>query len=662
MKIYIRKINSNQCISKSISVTKPIFQDFFEDSDVITVKGKKSGRTGDAPFTFTRDREDPRFGGVFKDVLRAEGDGSFKIGDILVVEKSSPDYIISLVTEDDNEYRTYDALLQQGIHSEISVEEEDDSVSDYEDILNHSIYGIHIKEKNDALSEENPHICIGWSGMGDLSNISTKEELNSRYDDVWPNTKTRKKGQDVGQIWRFKNDAQPGDYVIFADNDIFHIGVIESDYYYDNSEYAEQDKDYTNLRKVTWLKKNIEKSILSDAFRNSLGAGMSFWTLNDYKSAVAQLLDDSYIKDEIETDVNLQEIIEQKYDSNEPRNRIFFGAPGTGKSFTLKKETARLLENGGASERVTFHPDYSYANFVGTYKPTPKDEDDDKITYKFVPGPFMRVLTKALNNLKSNETTKPHILIIEEINRANVAAVFGDVFQLLDRNDNGVSEYSINASEDVKKYLSAELSISEDACSEIKIPSNMFVWATMNSADQGVFPMDTAFKRRWNFKYIGIDDEELDENNNEAQTGVFSVGGEDIEWNILRRAINKKLSDDSIKLNEDKLMGPYFIKVSDNENNPIGNDEFIELFCNKVLMYLFEDAVKTKRTYLFDSKVVTVNRYSNICNAFRENGLKIFGENFKAEYDNQKKELDDKKKQNSESSANESDENSTGNM
>lgn len=656
-RVYLRKID-NQCIRKQISYKKDMLSDFFDglsNHDKILCEGKTSGQQFEVTLLTATD---PRFDNSMQtSVLASEGE--LEIGDLMAMYKIKNSdssngtyknkYIVELIKSSDNRYEPYLELFEDEIHTLTSLE------------LDFNVYGIHIKEKNDALSEENPHICIGWSCLGDLSNIETKEELSDLYEQHIHKS-NRGKGQDVGQIWRFKNDAQPGDYVIFADNDIFHIGVIESDYYYDNSEYAEQDKDYTNLRKVTWLKKNIEKSILSDAFRNSLGAGMSFWTLNDYKSAVAQLLDDSYIKDEIETDVNLQEIIEQKYDSNESRNRIFFGAPGTGKSFTLKKETARLLENGGAYERVTFHPDYSYANFVGTYKPTPKDEDDDKITYKFVPGPFMRVLTKALNNLKSNETTKPHILIIEEINRANVAAVFGDVFQLLDRTDNGVSEYSINTSEDIRKYLSAELSISEDACSEIKIPSNMFIWATMNSADQGVFPMDTAFKRRWNFKYIGIDDEELDENNNEAQTGVFSVGGEDIEWNILRRAINKKLSDDSIKLNEDKLMGPYFIKVSDNENNPIGNDEFIELFCNKVLMYLFEDAVKTKRTYLFDSKVVTVNRYSNICKAFRENGLKIFGENFKAEYDNQKKELDDKKKQNSESSANESDENSTGNM
>ena len=280
-----------------------------------------------------------------------------------------------------------------------------------------------------------------------------------------------------------------------------------------------------------------------------------------------------------------------KVSSDFQLNRIIFGAPGTGKSFRLNREAAELLiGNEGNYERVTFHPDYSYANFVGTYKPVMvtihsddqpddetrvvlkelKDEDntpqqkysilydkfkgqfpelpilmgiatgkhidvvnkypdsvtyesetgialrkyvrliDDEakqsadISYEYVPGPFMRVYVKAMKSAQS-DNPQPYLLIIEEINRANVAAVFGDIFQLLDRVDN-VSEYPIQASEDIRKYLAKELGGNPDDWSSIRIPDNMFIWATMNSADQGVFPMDTAFKRRWDFTYLGIDD------------------------------------------------------------------------------------------------------------------------------------------------------------
>ena len=306
-------------------------------------------------------------------------------------------------------------------------------------------------------------------------------------------------------------------------------------------------------------------------------------------------------------------------------NRIIFGAPGTGKSHTLEGDRKELLYGGrevdekeldlsqyGSYERVTFHPDYSYANFVGTYKPVPKG---DEIAYEYVPGPFMRILVKALKSAMT-DTPKPYVLLIEEINRANTAAVFGDVFQLLDRKGN-ISEYPIQTSEDMRKYLAKELKVSENECAEIRIPDNMFIWATMNSADQGVYPMDTAFKRRWDFTYIGIDEEEK-----YIPDRVFTWKGKAVKWNDIRKAINKVLEKE-YGLNEDKLLGPFFISRNVLEN---ADDElFWRTFDNKVLMYLCDDALRHRNgEHLFEDMKTEKLSYAKVHRMFQEKGLGIF--------------------------------------
>lgn len=334
------------------------------------------------------------------------------------------------------------------------------------------------------------------------------------------------------------------------------------------------------------------------------------------------------------------------FKSDFKRNMIVFGAPGTGKSYQLNKDRKKLLykdgdfdesakydvKKYGKYERVTFHPDYTYANFVGTYKPIPSKDADGKdiITYSYVSGPFIRILVEALRNCRE-EIRKPYLLIIEEINRANVAAVFGDMFQLLDRSENGESEYSINTSKDLREYLSQPevLGGSPNDYEIIKIPDNMFIWATMNSADQGVFPMDTAFKRRWDFKYLGIDDYDDEIKNKTVELGSGSLKHK-IRWNDLRKKINIFLADQGI--NEDKQLGPYFISrkiVVPQNGNEIDSEEFIEVFKNKVLMYLFEDAAKSKRPKVFPQREdyhgeYKVSRYSDLCKAFDEYGMVVF--------------------------------------
>ena len=224
-------------------------------------------------------------------------------------------------------------------------------------------------------------------------------------------------------------------------------------------------------------------------------------------------------------------------------NMIYYGAPGTGKSFDLEKKRKEVLEDDDYYfERVTFHPDYSYGDFVGTYKPfvEKNNENKDEITYKFIPGSFLRVLIKALK-----DPEHLYMLIIEEINRADVYSVFGDVFQLLDRDKDNKSVYSIDISEDVKKYFKDH----KIELEKLEIPRNMLIWATMNSADQGVFPVDTAFKRRWDFEYLSLD------NNQEENTGYIHTKTGDYEWNDIRTTINNYLLKEGI--NEDKCMGPF---------------------------------------------------------------------------------------------------------
>lgn len=331
-----------------------------------------------------------------------------------------------------------------------------------------------------------------------------------------------------------------------------------------------------------------------------------------------------YKNDKSNGEESMSIVYETNIKTKYKRNRIFFGAPGTGKSFELNRQKNELLEKTPDNyERVTFHPNYSYANFVGTYKPVPciDHNGNDAITYQYVPGPFMRLYVKALKNARTNNP-QPFVLLIEEINRANVASVFGDIFQLLDRLENGVSEYPIQTSEDIKKYLSKELGGVSDDYKELKIPNNMFIWATMNSADQGVYPLDTAFKRRWDFEYLGIN------KNEEKISKKYVILGKNeykrlIEWNALRKAINNELS--SYSINEDKLLGPFFVKF--NFESEIDNEEFIRIFKSKVLMYLFDDAAKQRRTSLFSDDVIKEQRYSSICNAFDEYGVMIFNSN-----------------------------------
>lgn len=321
---------------------------------------------------------------------------------------------------------------------------------------------------------------------------------------------------------------------------------------------------------------------------------------------------------------------------SEPHNLIYFGAPGTGKSYSLNKLAEEHFDKAH-TRRVTFHPDYSYASFVGCYKPTmrwPKQKQGESpsenmgrgyVSYEFVPGPLVKSYVEAKKHPDEN-----YLLIIEEINRANTAAVFGDVFQLLDRNDSGESEYDIDVTSDLGEFLRKKFYQESDhtgkapelntlkenehhRVSSMRLPSNLYIWATMNSADQGVFPMDTAFKRRWEFHHIGIDAAER-----EIEDVIVRIGAhhEAVKWNDLRHAINQILIRNA-HVNEDKLLGPFFLKRSVLENDKAFN----QAFKDKVLPYLYDDVAKTKRPKVFRRPEFT---FSKLCSEYDNSADSIF--------------------------------------
>ena len=300
--------------------------------------------------------------------------------------------------------------------------------------------------------------------------------------------------------------------------------------------------------------------------------------------------------------------LEIKYE----RNRIVFGAPGTGKSFNLKKDCeACLKDTEGSYERVTFHPDYTYSQFVGTYKPV---SDGTAIRYEFVPGPFMRVYVEAMKSARS-QNPQPHILIIEEINRGNAAAIFGDTFQLLDRK-NGDSEYPIN-NEFLESYLKENLENIESLPSNynlerIMIPHNLTIFATMNTSDQNVFPLDTAFKRRWNRERMTNDW------GNVGHIKEMYVPYTDITWETFAKTINKEMISQSIKkdapISEDKQMGAYFANEDMLTDGPMEKDDVkLKNFENNILDYLYNDVTKFDHSILFEKQLNSIdNIYERI--------------------------------------------------
>lgn len=298
-----------------------------------------------------------------------------------------------------------------------------------------------------------------------------------------------------------------------------------------------------------------------------------------YKNRVSNYLDLSPKSIEIK-EIEKEETV--NLESVSCLNKIFYGAPGTGKSHKVK-ELVRGKE--ARTERVTFHPEYDYSSFVGGYKPT---MDGENIRYEFVPQAFTNIYVNSWNDLGNN-----YYLVIEEINRGNCAEIFGDIFQLLDRSNN----YEITPSKELKEYLTIQFESNPNIDgNKLVLPPNLNILATMNTSDQSLFPMDSAFKRRWDWEYIPINYEFSDDN----QSSKFRVKiseNESFSWLSFIKSVNEYIKQND-NLGMDKCIGNYFIK-------PV--DEYIELdtFINKALFYLWNDVFKDEieEQNIFKNKV-----------------------------------------------------------
>lgn len=300
-------------------------------------------------------------------------------------------------------------------------------------------------------------------------------------------------------------------------------------------------------------------------------------------------------------------------------NLIFFGPPGTGKSFQLQQIVAKHL---GASDdrvyRVTFHPEYSYFDFIGSYKPrvgwmkslnnfTDADGQtaanrEPRVYYAFDPGPFSAALVRAIKN--PNESV---VVVIEEINRGNCAAIFGDVFQLLDRFETdrpeierGRSEYPIMPSAEWKGWLDAELGGVSTPCwsgQRLRLPGNLFLYATMNTSDQSLFPMDTAFRRRWGLQYVGVETTSLVRARVRAHAGD-NVG---VDWVKFARVLNHAIVEHT--RSDDKQMGPWFVHRA-------AGDVYVSdvQFRSKVLFYLWSEVFRDAPQKVFDPAIRTYDQ------------------------------------------------------
>ena len=383
------------------------------------------------------------------------------------------------------------------------------------------------------------------------------------------------KSYNDNEIWKTRLDILLGALatsgLLVKDNNTYYIGGLPQ------------------ARILDDIKNNINKlspALLDDNEDYTMYMGESMWGIFDILLPNNVNIYEKLFPNLVEHAKRCGLYLKTSSKSNNTRQIIYYGAPGTGKSHEVKKQTRELLDSGEKRElpnvfRTTFHPDTDYASFVGCYKPTMKPTTnaaktlsgkEEEIVYEYVPQVFADAYVYAYQN-PSEQT----YLVIEEINRGNCAQIFGDLFQLLDRKE-GRSEYTIKADKDLAKYLEDVLGVGAEGIKDRKLclPANLHILATMNTSDQSLFPMDSAFKRRWEWEYVPINYAE------DIKSGTFDINidGKTYSWVDFIGKVNKKIFD--LTQSEDKQMGNFFIKHSVDEKE----------FKSKVMFYLWYEVLR----------------------------------------------------------------------
>ena len=380
-------------------------------------------------------------------------------------------------------------------------------------------------------------------------------------------------------------------FVATAQNWNEYFEVVESILRYRNDLQFKQECDTSNP-KVADVRYNILAQNHSQLEVSKIDIAIKEKQINNIRRKVAEY-------ELNETIQSADDIFKATFPSSkdEPCQQIYYGAPGTGKSHRIKgNEKVKEADQKKLVFRTTFHPDSDYSTFVGAYKPTMKESiitkdgiesKEEQIVYRFVPQAFLQAYVAAWNNHDENV-----FLVIEEINRGNCAQIFGDLFQLLDRDDVGESEYPIMADKDLAKFLNGKDESNLDVLTnkdgikdgKLKLPNNLYIWATMNTSDQSLFPIDSAFKRRWDWQYMPI--------GYKNANWKIEIGIKKYKWVDFQRIINDKIY--SVDNSEDKQLGDYFVNA-DRTNNVISSETLL----NKILFYLWNDVCKDDPDQIF---------------------------------------------------------------